>query len=246
MKLLSVEEARGRMLAAARPLPDEAVPLAQAVGRILARDVVASRDQPPFRASAMDGWAIRAADGAGPRRIVGESAAGHGYEGTLGPGEAVRIFTGAAVPPGADKIVIQEEARREGDQVVFDRVDCGDLIRRPAIDFAAGARLLAAGTPLDPWRMTLAAAAGVAAVQVAARPRLALLSTGEEVVPPGGSPGPFQIFELRNHVAGDARERLGRRRLAAGHSRGRRCGHRRGRGRGRRRSRGDPWRRLGG
>ena len=194
MKLLAVEEARSRMLAAARPLPAEAVPLADAVGRVLAVDVVASRDQPPFPASAMDGWAIRAADGAGPRRIAGESAAGHGYGRPLGQGEAVRIFTGAAVPAGADTIVIQEEARREGDQVVFDRIDGGDLIRRPAIDFAAGARLLVAGMRLDPWRLTLAAAAGVPTVRVAARPRLALLSTGEEVVPPGETPGPFQIF----------------------------------------------------
>jgi molybdopterin molybdotransferase len=194
VKLLPVEEARSRMLGAATPLGVEAAPLAEAVGRVLAADVIASRDQPPFAASAMDGWAIRAADGAGPRRIVGESAAGHGYAGALGPGEAVRIFTGAAVPTGADKIVIQEDARRDGDQVAFDRLDEGDLIRRPAIDFAAGERLLAAGMVLDPWRLTLAASAGLPAVQVAARPRVALLSTGEEVVPPGETPGPFQIF----------------------------------------------------
>jgi molybdopterin molybdotransferase len=194
VKLLPVEEARSRMLAAARPLPAEGVPLAQAVGRVLAADVRASRDQPPFPASAMDGWAIRSADGPGPRRIVGESAAGHGYERPLGPGEAVRIFTGAPVPAGADKVVIQEEARREGDQVVFERIDDGDNIRPAALDFAAGDRLLVAGTRLDPWRLTLAAAAGLPAVSVAAEPRVALLSTGEEVVPPGASPGPFQIY----------------------------------------------------
>jgi molybdopterin molybdotransferase len=194
VKLLAVEEARSRMLAAARPLPAEAVPLAQAVGRVLTADVLALRDQPPFPASAMDGWAIRAADGAGPRRIVGESAAGHGYERPLRPGEAVRIFTGAPVPAGADKVVIQEEARREGDQVVFERIDEGDNIRPAALDFAAGDRLLSAGMRLDPWRLTLAAAAGLPAVNVAAQPRVALLSTGEEVVPPGTSPGPFQIF----------------------------------------------------
>ncbi|HEY1930277.1 MAG TPA: gephyrin-like molybdotransferase Glp [Caulobacteraceae bacterium] len=194
MKLLPVEEARSRMLAATRPLPAEAVPLTQAVGRVLAADVLASRDQPPFPASAMDGWAIRTADGAGPRRIVGESAAGHGYERPLGPGEAVRIFTGAPVPVGADKVVIQEEARREGDQVVFERIDEGDNIRPAALDFSAGDRLLSAGMRLDPWRLTLAAAAGLPAVTVASQPRVALLSTGEEVVPPGTTPGPFQIF----------------------------------------------------
>lgn len=182
------------MLAATRPLPAEAVPLTQAVGRVLAADVLASRDQPPFPASAMDGWAIRTADGAGPRRIVGESAAGHGYERPLGPGEAVRIFTGAPVPVGADKVVIQEEARREGDQVVFERIDEGDNIRPAALDFSAGDRLLSAGMRLDPWRLTLAAAAGLPAVTVASQPRVALLSTGEEVVPPGTTPGPFQIF----------------------------------------------------
>jgi molybdopterin molybdotransferase len=194
VKLLPVEEARSRMLAATRPLPAEAVPLTQAVGRVLAADVLASRDQPPFPASAMDGWAIRTADGAGPRRIVGESAAGHGYERPLGPGEAVRIFTGAPVPVGADKVVIQEEARREGDQVVFERIDEGDNIRPAALDFSAGDRLLSAGMRLDPWRLTLAAAAGLPAVTVASQPRVALLSTGEEVVPPGTTPGPFQIF----------------------------------------------------
>jgi molybdopterin molybdotransferase len=194
VKLLTVEAALSRMLAAARPLAAESVPLDLAMGRVLAADVVASRDQPPFAASAMDGWAIRAADGAGPRRIVGESAAGHGYDRALGPGEAVRIFTGAAVPAGADKVVIQENARRDGDQVAFERLDGDDFIRREAGDFAAGDPLLSAGARLDPWRLTLAAAAGLPTVEVAAQPRLALLSTGEEVVPPGGSPGPFQIF----------------------------------------------------
>jgi molybdopterin molybdotransferase len=195
VKLLSVEDARCRMLARARPLAAEAVDLAAAAGRFLAQDVVARRDQPPFAASAMDGWAVRAADGVAPRRIVGESAAGHGYGAPLGPGETVRIFTGAAVPGGADVVVIQEEARREGDRLVFNALPASSAIRPAALDFAAGDRLLSSGQRLDPWRLALAAAAGLGSLKVRARPRVGLLSTGEEVVPPGDEPGPFQIFD---------------------------------------------------
>ena len=194
MKLLSVEDARSRMLAGLTPLGVEEVPLAQARGRFLARAVAATRDQPPFPASAMDGWAVRAEDGEGPRRIVGESAAGHGYAGEVGPGEAVRIFTGAAVPAGADAVVIQEDARREGERVFVPAITHPRNIRAAGLDFRAGERLLEAGVRLDPWRLSLAAAAGVAAPAVFARPRLSILSTGEEVVEPGGAPGPFQIF----------------------------------------------------
>jgi molybdopterin molybdotransferase len=195
MKLLSVEDARARMLAETAILGEEVVPLAQARGRWLARDVVARRDQPPFAASAMDGWAVRAADGAGPRRIVGESAAGHGFAGVVGAGEAVRIFTGAAVPDGADAVVIQEVARREGELVLTPQISGPAYVRAAGLDFRAGAVLLRAGARLDPWRLALAAAAGMAALRVAARPTVAILATGEEVVPPGGDPGPFQIFD---------------------------------------------------
>src|SRR6201996_8099591 len=113
MKLLPVDEARLRMLAEIAPLAAETVPLAQAMGRVLAEDVTAVRDQPPFRASAMDGWALRSADAPGSLAIVGESAAGHGYEAALAAGQAVRVFTGGAVPDGADTVVIQEDAARE-------------------------------------------------------------------------------------------------------------------------------------
>jgi len=194
MKLLAVEAARARMLAGAAPLGVEAVPLAQAAGRFLARQVSASRDQPPFPASAMDGWAVRAADGAGPRRIVGESAAGHGYAAFVGPGEAVRIFTGAAVPAGADAVVIQEDARREGDTVIIPEVSGPRNIRPAGLDFHAGDVLLEPGARLDPWRLSLAASAGLAEVLVSVRPRVSILATGKEIVAPGGAPGPFQIF----------------------------------------------------
>ncbi|MGI9170111.1 MAG: molybdopterin molybdotransferase MoeA [Caulobacteraceae bacterium] len=194
MKLLSVDEARARMLASVAPLSAEAVPLGRAIGRALAADVVAWRDQPPFAASAMDGWAVRAADCPGNLQVVGESAAGHGFAGAIGEGEAVRIFTGAAVPPGADAVIVQEDARREGDRVVVPAVSEPRHIRPPGQDFRAGERLLVAGTRLDPWRLSLAAAAGLGEVQAARRPRVAILSTGEEIVEPGAAPGPFQIF----------------------------------------------------
>ena len=199
MRNLAVEDARTRMLAGIAPLGGEPVAIGDALGRVLAQDVRADRDQPPFQASAMDGWAVRRADvetAEARLRIVGESAAGHGYAGAVRPGEAVRIFTGAALPAGADMVVIQEEAAREGDHVRLGPVDAKPSNVRPrGGDFAAGTVLLQAGVRLDPWRVSLAAAAGAAQVAAARRPRLALLTTGEELVPPGTAPGPFQIYD---------------------------------------------------
>lgn len=197
LKGLSVEDARARMLTRAVALPSETVPLAQADGRVLAESVAAIRDQPPFDASAMDGWAVRRADvgEATTLRIVGESAAGRGHEPTLQPGEAVRIFTGAPLPAGADLVVIQEEATREGDVVRLGPVAGGSHIRPRGGDFKAGAVLLEAGVRLDPWRLSLAAAAGRARLAVARRPRVAVLATGEELAAPGEDAGPFQIYE---------------------------------------------------
>ncbi|HEY2751533.1 gephyrin-like molybdotransferase Glp [Phenylobacterium sp.] len=195
MKLLAVDDARGRMLAEIAILPAERVRLAQAIGRVLAEDVAAVRDQPPFNASAMDGWAVRAVDSPGELNIVGESAAGHGYEGHVGPGEAVRIFTGAALPDGFDAVVIQEEAERSGDVVRVPQVDAGHFIRPAGGDFKAGALLLERGARIDPWRLSLAASAGRAEVSVGARPRVALLSTGEEIVEAPAEPGRFQIYD---------------------------------------------------
>ena len=195
MKLLSVDEARRRMLAEIRPLPAEPIALPQAIGRVLAEPVSARRDQPPFRASAMDGWALRSADAPGALKIVGESAAGHGYDRELGPGEAVRIFTGAAVPAGADTVVIQENATREGDLVRVPQSPPGANIRAAGGDFRAGARLLEPGVRIDPWRLSLAASAGRAEVQAHRRPRVALISTGEEIVEAPFEPGPFQIYD---------------------------------------------------
>ncbi|HEX2801837.1 MAG TPA: molybdopterin molybdotransferase MoeA, partial [Phenylobacterium sp.] len=195
MKLVSVDDARARMLAEIAALPAETVPLGQSIGRVLAEDVTAIRDQPPFAASAMDGWAVRSADSPGTLRIVGESAAGHGYAGVVGPGEAVRIFTGAALPAGCDAMVIQEDARREGDTVTISAVAAGHYIRPAGGDFKAGAALLARGVRLDPWRLSLAASAGRAEVSVHGRPRVAVISTGEEIVQAPATPGPFQIYD---------------------------------------------------
>jgi molybdopterin molybdotransferase len=195
MKLLPVDEARARMLAEIAALPAETVPLGQSIGRVLAEDVAAVRDQPPFAASAMDGWAVRGADTPGTLKIVGESAAGHGYEGRVGAGEAVRIFTGAALPDGCDAMVIQEDAVREGDTVRVPAVEARHYIRPAGGDFKAGAVLLERGARIDPWRLSLAASAGRAEVTVYARPCVAVLSTGEEIVAAPGTPGPFQIYD---------------------------------------------------
>ncbi|MBO9559923.1 MAG: molybdopterin molybdotransferase MoeA [Caulobacter sp.] len=199
MKNLTVAEARGRMLSDAARLGVEEVALTDAVGRVLAAPIVADRDQPPFDASAMDGWAIRRADltpGA-TFQVVGESAAGRAYAQPVQSGQAVRIFTGAPVPPGADLVVIQENAARDGDTVSFtiDRDPPPSNIRSAGGDFRSGDLLLADGVRIDAWRLSLAAAAGRATLDVARRPRVAILATGDELVPPGASPAPDQIFE---------------------------------------------------
>ena len=200
MKNLTVEEARARMLAGIAPGAPEPVALdAAAIGRVLAAPIAATRDQPPFVASAMDGWAARRQDALGAEaalRIVGESAAGAGFPGVLGPGEAVRIFTGAPVPEGADLVCIQEEARRDGETVRLGPLAEAKTNLRPrGGDFRAGQVLLEAGARLNPARLSLAAAAGAAQALVAPRPRIAILATGEELTPAGAAPGPWQIFD---------------------------------------------------
>ena len=195
--LLSVAEARAKILAAARPRGGENVPLAQALGRTLAAPLAAKRTQPPFAVSAMDGFALRAADVAAlPARLklIGTSAAGHGFGGVVGPGETVRILTGAPVPQGADAILIQEEAQLEGDFVAPSAsVAAGSHIRATGVDFSEGETLLAAGTRLGAIEIALAAAMNYADLPVARLPRVAILATGDELVPPGGAIGPDQI-----------------------------------------------------
>lgn len=193
--MISVAEALERLFAQAPRMPSEVVPLLRAGGRVLAADVVARRDQPPFDASAMDGWAVRSADAVPGARlaVVGEAPAGRAWDGVLAPGQAVRIFTGGPVPAGSDRVVIQEDARREGDWVVLgDRQDDSANIRPRGADFAAGATVTAPRR-LRPADLALIAAMNLPDVAVARAPQVAILMTGDELVPPGGDPGPSQI-----------------------------------------------------
>ena len=195
--LIPVAEALARILASVpRATAVEVVPLGAAAGRTLAADVVATRTQPPFPASAMDGYAVRAADATASAslRLVGTSAAGHGFSGTIGPGETVRIFTGAPVPEGADGILIQENARAEGPAIhVLEAVTPQKFVRRAGLDFSEGDVLLTEGDTLDARRLALAAAAGRGSVAVRRKPRVAILATGDELVQPGEVPAWDQI-----------------------------------------------------
>ena len=196
--LLSVEEALGRILAAARPIADvEHVPLADAFGRTLAGDLVALRTQPPRAVSAMDGYGVRAADLADPDarvRLIGESAAGRPFAGVVGRGACVRIFTGAATPEGVDTIVLQEHALVEGDQIGATAPPTrGKHIRAEGADFVAGARGLLAGRRLGPVELALAAALNHAHAPVVRKPRIAILATGDELVAPGAATSDDEI-----------------------------------------------------
>jgi molybdopterin molybdotransferase len=190
MAMISVEEARALVLAEVAVLPAEDVALPQANGRTLARDLAARRTQPPFRASAMDGYAVRAADTIGPDatlRVIGEAPAGRAYVGAIAAGETVRIFTGAPVPEGADAVLIQENtALLDATHIrVTEPVALGRNIRAAGLDFQAGDVLLRSGTRLD-WRtLALAAAMNHPHVPVTRRPRVAILATGDELVAPG-------------------------------------------------------------
>jgi len=193
--LISVGEALDRLLALAEPVGTERVVLSEAGGRVLAADVVAARTQPPFAASAMDGYALRGAEiAAGARfRVIGEAPAGRPFAGTVGPGEAVRIFTGAAVPDGADFVVIQEDTEREGETLRLARHPSANPNIRPAGgDFRVGDRI-AAPRRLGPADIALAAAMNAAEVTVARQPEVALIATGDELVQPGELPAPGQI-----------------------------------------------------
>ena len=206
--LITVEQALARVLASAgTPLGEEWVALEEACGRVLARNLDALRSQPPFANSAMDGYAIRAADAAGAPvtlSVIGEAAAGRAFAGAVGPGEAVRIFTGAPMPEGADTIVVQEDGRREGDRVTIGSPSRpGDNLRSEGLDFRAGEALIPAGRRLTPRDVALAAAANHVHLPVRRHPRVAILATGDELVAPGQTPGPSQIVASNNFsVAG--------------------------------------------
>src|SRR5256886_7865679 len=195
--MISVEEALARLLAPLEALPAEQVSVADAVGRVLAEDVAARRTQPPFAVSAMDGYAVRAEDVArvpAKLRIVAEIPAGAGFGGTIGAGEAARIFTGAPLPAGADAIVIPEDTERDGGRVtVKEGEPKGRYVRRAGLDFAEGDVLLKAGRRPKPRDIGLAAAMNRPWLFVHRRPRVGILSTGDEIVMPGDPIGPHQI-----------------------------------------------------
>jgi molybdopterin molybdotransferase len=195
--LMPVAEALQRVLAGADPLPVETVPLRDALGRVLAQDLAAARTQPPAAVSAMDGYALRGADVAGAPvtlAVIGEVAAGHPFAGEVKPGEAARIFTGGVLPRGADTVVVQEIATREGNTVTFQMpTKTGRNVRAEGIDFRAGEVLLRKGTRLSDRDLMLAAAMNHAALPVHRKPKVAIAGTGDELIAPGGTPGPGQI-----------------------------------------------------
>lgn len=196
--LLPVTEAQARLLAAARPLPAETLPLAEAIGRWAAESVIARRTQPSRDLSAMDGYALRFADLPGPVRVIGESAAGRPFADDVGPGEATRIFTGAAMPDGADVVMVQEEAHRDGDMLTLDgegppRV--GANVRRRGLDFSEGDTLVAAGERLTPARLAVAATGGAGNVAVCRKVRVAIAATGDELIEPGAPLTPDRLPE---------------------------------------------------
>ena len=196
--MIPVAEALERLLGGVEPLESETVELHSAGNRVLSAPILAGRTHPPFDASAMDGYAVRAVDvDRVPARLVviGESAAGRRFAGSLGDGEAVRIFTGAPVPQGADTILIQENAEREGNVVTaIESVAAGRHIRKAGLDFHAGDVLLEAGRRIDPQALALIAAADADRVRVVRRPRVAIIATGDELVQPGASRTDDQII----------------------------------------------------
>ncbi len=206
MALIPVDEALRRIVSDVSPLPPEAVALDRALGRALAADLASRRTQPPWDVSAMDGYAVRAADVATvPVRlnVIGSAPAGHPFRSAVGAGEAVRIFTGAPLPEGADAIVIQEDTERDGDTVIIRETSAaGRFVRRRGLDFAEGDVLVSGGSRLRPRDIALAAAMNYAEIPVRRRPRVAVLATGDELAPPGTDPGPDRIISSNSYGVG--------------------------------------------
>jgi molybdopterin molybdotransferase len=201
--MLSVTEARTKILAALKPTGPETVSLAQGLGRVLAAPVTARLTQPPADVSAMDGFALRADEGAkgATLKIIGEAPAGHPFPGKIGPGETVRLFTGSVVPAGADSVLIQEDATAQGDTITVNEACApGKNIRRAGQDFAAGETLILAGTRLTARQIGLAAAGNHPWLTVHRRPRIAILATGDEILLPGEVIPPGSIVSSNAHV----------------------------------------------
>lgn len=200
--MISVDEALDRIFLQLDAPQPETVPLARAHRRVLAVPLIATHTQPPFDASAMDGYAVRAAEVTPGRklRLVGTSQAGQRFVGMMEQGQCVRIFTGAPLPIGADAVIMQEEAHADGNLVSFEQApQIGQSIRRRGNDFQQGQQLLVAGVTLTPAMLNLAASANYPALSVTRRPRIAVLATGDELVAPGGTLGPDQIIASNSY-----------------------------------------------
>ncbi len=198
--MISVAEALEALFALADPLPSETVPLTVAAGCYLCRTVRASRTQPPFAASAMDGYAVPDAEVSEGQtyEVIGESAAGHGFSGRVADGQATRIFTGAPMPDGTQRVVIQEDVHRDGDTITIGpNHDAKTYVRPAGADFKAGDPL----TPriLSPSDIALLAAMNIAQVPVTRKPQVAIIATGDELVQPGETPGPDQIIASNSY-----------------------------------------------
>ena len=208
--LMPVAEALQRVLADAHALPAQTVALNEALGRVLTEDLAALRTQPPDAVSAMDGYAVRAADVAqapATLKLIGEVAAGHPFDGDVKAGQAARIFTGGVMPQGADTVVIQELTARDGDTVTIQKATAkGRNVRGRGIDFTQGQVLLRKGRRLSDRDLMLAAAMNYPNLSVHRRPKVAVLGTGDELVAPGTKPAPGEIvysngFALMAHGA---------------------------------------------
>ena len=198
--MISIEDARAHVLAGLVPTGSEIVPLADAWGRVTAADIEARLTHPPQDVSAMDGYAVRAGD-AVPRVVVGASPAGHPWQGQMGPGQAVRLFTGSFVPTGADAVVLQEDTDVDGTEITIrESIRPGQHIRRAGQDFREGEIMVRAGTRLTPRQIGVAAAANHAWISVRRRPVIAILATGDEIVLPGERLSEGGIVSSNSHA----------------------------------------------
>jgi molybdopterin molybdotransferase len=211
--MISVEDALSQLFDLVKPMGVEHVPLRRAAGRVLAQDVVAKRTQPPFAASSMDGYALHS-DEVEPDamfKVIGEAAAGHRFDGVVKAGQAVRIFTGAPIPQGADFVVIQEDITRRGDLLMLGHdIDGKTNIRPAGGDFKEG-DVLAAPRVLRPADIALLAAMNIAEVPVHIAPQIAIIATGDELVQPGEVPGPDQIIASNTYGLAAQLEQIGAR-----------------------------------
>ncbi len=209
--MISVAEALEHLFGLVAPLGTEDVPLRQASGRVLAHDVIAARTQPPFAASAMDGYALRGAEAEPDAmfKVIGEAAAGHGFSGDVGAGQCVRIFTGAPLPDGTDHVVIQEDVTRRGDLITLHRdLESKSNVRPAGGDFKAGDSI-AAPRRLSATDIALLASMNIGQVPVARKPAVAIMATGDELVSPGETPGPDQIIASNSYGLAAQLEALG-------------------------------------